>query len=380
MRSVFCFPLSTSHFKRMTGLYIHIPFCQARCHYCDFATYAGLNDRIPRYLAALAREMESFGGRRLETLFVGGGTPTVLEPDQWRGLMAGVRRNFGFAPGHEATVECNPESATPEKLSALGEQGINRLSFGLQAVQDFLLKRLGRLHDFAGFRRAHAAARAAGFRNINADLMYGLPGQSPAHWRETLRRVLDLGLEHVSAYALAVEEETVFRRQGIEADPDLQADMYEEASEILTRAGYVHYEISNFARPGFECRHNLRYWKNLPCLGAGLSAASYDGRTRRKNTEDLDLYLRAVEEGRSPVEEEAVLSDTERVGEDLMLSLRLKEGVRPSSRARELYGPVLDRFRSLGFLVSDPAGARFEPTLRGWRLSNRLFQELLSPA
>jgi oxygen-independent coproporphyrinogen-3 oxidase len=363
----------------MTGLYIHIPFCHAKCHYCDFAAYPGRAKEIPRYLAALAREIRTHHGKTLETLFVGGGTPSVLEPAQWKDLWGVVTETFLIKPGFEATVECNPESSSPEKLAALRELGINRLSFGLQASQDELLQRLGRLHDFARFRQVFHEARKAGFDNLNVDLMYGLPGQTLTHWQETLEKVFKLSPEHISAYALTVEEETVFARRRVETDDDLQADMYERAADLLTSAGYVHYEISNFARPGRECRHNLRYWRNLPCLGVGVSAAGYEDGVRRKNTEDIGGYIAAMEQGRSAVVEEERLSETERVGEDLMLSLRLKEGAEPAPLARELYGDVLERFRSLGFINQDPRSLRWIPTRMGWRLSNQLFSELLSP-
>jgi oxygen-independent coproporphyrinogen-3 oxidase len=210
--------------------------------------------------------------------------------------------------------------------------------------------------------------------------MYGLPGQTLADWRETLARVLELQPEHVSAYALSVEDGTAFDRQGVSTDDDLQADMYEAAAEELEAAGYRHYEISNFARPGRECRHNLRYWRNQDCLGAGVSAAYYVDGVRRKNTASITDYIAAVESGRRPVVEEDRLSEPERVGEDLMLRLRLREGARPDRRARDLYGPVLDRYRALGFLTQDTSSGRLQPTRLGWRLSNQLFRELLTPA
>ena len=362
----------------MKGLYLHIPFCQVKCRFCDFAAYPGLKAEIPRYLSALEREIRSLGGGPLETLFVGGGTPTALEAAQLSGLLGAVRGVFEIVPGFEGTVECNPESATAERLEALREGGINRLSFGLQAAQDRHLRALGRLHDFAAFEKAWRLARSIGFGNLNADLMYGLPGQTPAEWDETLDRVLALAPEHVSAYALAVEERTAFGRSGVATDGDFQAELYERAAERLESAGFVHYEISNFARPGRECRHNLRYWRNQDCLGAGVSAASYVGGVRRTNSAKVANYIETVEQGRPAWIEEVVLSEPERVGEDLMLALRLKEGAPVGPRARELYGPVLAKYEALGFLKLSEGRAR--PNLRGWLLSNRLFEELLSPA
>ncbi|MBI4396302.1 MAG: radical SAM family heme chaperone HemW [Elusimicrobia bacterium] len=364
----------------VTGLYIHIPFCGAKCHYCHFASFPGRLAEIPRTLAALHKEFQAHQGETIETLFVGGGTPTVLSPAQWRTLMGSVRQVFTLAPEVEATTEANPESAAPEVLSALRELGFNRLSLGLQAAQDRLLKRIGRRHSYAQFETCYRAARSAGFQNVNFDLMYGLPSQTLADWRETLDRALSLNPEHVSAYALTVEEATAFAHEGVEADDDLQADMYEAAADAFESAGYVHYEISNFARPGFECRHNLRYWRSQSYVGAGVSAAGYENGVRRKNTEDLTRYLSAMETGGSVIEEEVSLPEPERVGEELMLSLRLREGIKVSQRAMELYGDVLRRYRSLGFLTEDHETGVWRPTRKGWRLSNRLFQELLTPS
>jgi len=363
-----------------SALYIHLPFCRAKCRYCDFASFPDRAADIPRYLAALSLEMEAHRDKPLETLYVGGGTPTLLEPGQWRSLMSSVRRRFSLSGPCEATVECNPESVTREKLAALSAEGVNRLSFGLQSDRDEFLARLGRLHDVARFREAWALARSLGFSNVNLDLIFGIPGQTLADWKETLDRALEFSPEHVSAYALSVEEGTEFHRRGVKPDSDLQADMYEAAADTLESAGYVHYEISNFARPGFECRHNLRYWRNLPSVGVGVSAASYENGVRRKNTASLDDYLRAVESGRSPAVEEDRLPTDQQKGEDLMLALRLKEGMSLSPEMDRLYGGVLRRYQILGFLTFDPTANTVRPTRLGWRLSNQLFQELLTPS
>jgi oxygen-independent coproporphyrinogen-3 oxidase len=371
--------------SELTGLYLHIPFCRARCHYCDFATWTGREGEIARYLSALATELaglaRSHPGRRLATLFVGGGTPTLLSPDQWRGLARVVHELFPFAPDHEATVECNPESATDDRLTAFRGTGVNRLSFGLQTTQPALLRALNRVHTVETFGEAFRRARVLGFDNINIDLMYGLPGQSREDWRATLSRVVDWGPEHVSAYALSVEEDTVLHRRGVAPDDDRQADMYEDAADVLTAAGYEHYEISNFARPGRAARHNLRYWLNQECLGAGVSAAWYADGRRRHNTDDLENYLSAVEAGRSPVTETVSLSPGERAGEDLMLGLRLSGGVAPTAAQREGYGGALRRHAADGLLRSTRTDGveRWVPTRRGWRLSNRMFQDFLVP-
>ncbi|MBL0059556.1 MAG: radical SAM family heme chaperone HemW [Elusimicrobia bacterium] len=365
--------------EKSTGLYLHIPFCSVKCRFCDFAAYPGRLKDIPRYLAALAREIErrarEFPGRMLDTFYVGGGTPSLLEPSDWRGLMAGVRAGFSTDPPWEASLECNPDGVTAEKLAVWRELGINRLSFGLQSDEPSLLAALGRTHSWEDFQHVFRAARAAGFSNLNADLMFGLPGQTRAGWARTLGRVLELEPDHVSTYGLQVEESTYFHRSGVQADDDLQADMYEDAANALETAGFIHYEISNFARPGFECRHNLRYWRNQPCLGAGVSAAWYDGTTRRTNTEDLTAYMESVEKNGVYDAEAVQLGPDQREGENLMLALRLKEGVVPSAEALSLYGHVLYRSVREGLLLKE--GDRYGPTRLGWRLSNRIFVDLL---
>ena len=359
-----------------TGLYLHIPFCAVKCRFCDFAAYPGRRDDTARYLNALRRELKSKASRcALKTLYVGGGTPSLLEPPQWRDLLTDVRNCFDVSPDWEATLECNPDGVTEEKLEAWRSSGMTRLSFGLQSDEPTLLTSLGRTHSFEDFKNVFRAARAHGFTNLNVDLMYGLPGQTLAGWKKTLDRVLEMNPEHLSAYGLQVEESTYFHRSGVQADDDRQAEMYEAAADILESAGYVHYEISNFARPGFECRHNLRYWRNQDCLGAGVSSAWYDGAQRHTNTDDLTTYMESVEKNGTPDTEIVELTSDQREGENLMLGLRLKEGVCPTPQGQSLYGEVLDRHVQDGLLVRD--GHRYYPTRKGWRLSNRIFVDLL---
>jgi oxygen-independent coproporphyrinogen III oxidase len=369
-----------------TGLYVHLPFCRSKCPYCHFSSSAGRENDIPRYLSALDHELfaqstehraqSKQGPAILDTVYFGGGTPSILDVDQWRSLMNSIRRHCTIVPEAEITAEANPESAASQKLRELADLGVNRLSIGLQAVQDDLLRHIGRRHSYGDFMGAFHEARRAGFRNVNVDLMYGLPGQTRALWRESLRRVAELGAEHVSLYALTVEEGTPFYEQGVPVDDDLQADMYEEAAEHLTARGYAHYEISNFARPGFECRHNLKYWRNQDCRGAGVSAAYYAEGVRTRNTADLDDYLGRLERGRSPVDEELRLEGVKRRGEDIMLGLRLREGVRLEPDDVKAFGPALERFVREGLLIKE-GEAVYRPTRRGWLLSNRMFRELI---
>jgi oxygen-independent coproporphyrinogen-3 oxidase len=363
-----------------TGLYLHIPFCSVKCRFCDFAAFPGRKNDIPRYLQALKKDIsvlaENHPRRVLDTLYVGGGTPSLLDPEDWTALLAGVRDCFDVSPNLEASLECNPDGVTEEKLAAWRASGMNRLSFGLQSDDPALLTSLGRTHTYEDLVRVMGNARSQGFQNRNVDLMYGLPGQTVEGWINTLRRVLEMNPEHLSAYALQVEESTYYHRSGVQSDDDLQADMYETAADILESAGYRHYEISNFARPGFDCRHNLRYWRNQECLGAGVSAARYDGAQRYTNTDDLTSYMDSVLMDGRPRQETVSLSPDEREGENIMLGLRLQEGVCPSPRGQVLFGKVLDRSVRDGLLVRE--GDRYRPTRRGWRLSNQIFVDLLS--
>ncbi len=222
------------------GLYVHIPFCSRKCKFCHFAVYPGLLDEVPAYLDALEREMEMVGGRNLRTLFIGGGTPTVLTASRLRGLFSSIRRHFYLEPGCEITVECNPESSDAPRLEALLESGVRRLSFGLQAGQDRHLQASGRNHDFAGFVQSFHLARKMGFSNLNVDLIYGLPDQTLEEWDESIESVLALAPEHISAYALEIEDQTAYAAQEIETDDALQSEMYRRVSESLESSGYGH--------------------------------------------------------------------------------------------------------------------------------------------
>ncbi len=359
------------------GLYVHIPFCQVKCKFCDFAAYPGLLKEIPRYLSALEREIQAYRGIVIDTLYFGGGTPSILSSTEFNRLMNSIRSVFTLTSNFEASIECNPETVDAEKLETYRKNGVNRISFGLQVTQERLLKDLGRLHSFNQLKKVFTLAGEAGFKNLNIDLMYGLPGQSRADWKESLDQTLALSPDHLSAYALSIEEKTAFKKSGVEKDDDLQAEMYEVLCETLENTGFTHYEISNFARSGYECRHNLKYWKNQNCLGAGVSAAGYWDGARRKNTERVMEYMDAVECGKSPVIEEAILSEEDRIGEDLMLALRLKEGCTVSKVMRNLYGSIIDKYLDLGYLKME--GNKLCPTEKGWLLSNQMFQEFLTP-
>jgi oxygen-independent coproporphyrinogen-3 oxidase len=366
--------VSSGSLSEGLGLYVHLPFCHSKCHFCDFAMVVGAENRIDAYLTALQREAVSRGGGKLTTLFIGGGTPTALLPEQIDRLFALLKTVYDFSALTEASVEANPESSSNEVLQAYRRNGINRISFGLQATQPALLKSLNRLHSCDDFLSAYRRARQMGFANINVDLMFGLPGQTRENWMETLGLVSDLKPEHISAYALKVEMGTRFKKDGVQADDDLEADLYLDATRFLTGRGFRHYEISNFCQPGFESRHNLRYWLNQPTVGLGVSAASYLDGTRSKNTSQLNRYLDEWSGRGSTVRESVLLPAEKQELETLMLGLRLDEGV-SEEVVRGTHIAVFDQFLSRGLARVEQGRYRLTP--EGWLLSNRLFQELI---
>ena len=284
-----------------TSIYLHIPFCKHRCAYCDFNTYAGQESLIPAYVEALIKEIEFIGkyaGQRLEysTVFFGGGTPSLLTGPQIDSVMSALFSAFNVSADAEVTIEANPGTISPDKLDAIRKAGINRISFGVQSSNTEELRMLERSHDFFTVIEAVSTARKAGFNNLNLDLIYALPEQTLASWQTTVKRVLELQPDHISAYALTLEHGTPFGRWSQRGllplpNPDLAADMYEWAMEFLEENGYVQYEISNWAKddrrlttdhgqPSFACKHNLQYWRSLPYLGLGAGAHGYAGGKR----------------------------------------------------------------------------------------------------
>lgn len=290
------------------SLYFHIPFCIHRCAYCDFNTYAGRQALIPAYVDALCREIETvaknFPGTEVHTLFFGGGTPSLLAPRQFDRIFAALSAGFKILPRAEISLEANPGTVTLDSLRSLRALGFNRLSFGVQSFHPDELRQLERIHDPFDVFEAVTWARRAGFDNLNLDLIYGLPEQSLDRWSATLRWALSLAPEHLSLYALTIERGTPFGRWAARGllplpDPDLAAEMYERAGQVLEANGYVQYEISNWARPGFECRHNLQYWRNLPYLGFGAGAHGCFGGLRVANVLRVETYLRRLQSAAS---------------------------------------------------------------------------------
>lgn len=365
------------------GLYVHIPFCVRKCSYCDFLSAPAPLHRQAEYVRCLKREIAAFRGceRQADTIFFGGGTPSLLPAEWLEELLGELRRAFLVEPDAEITVECNPETVDEEKLSALKRAGVSRISFGLQSASDTELKLLGRIHSYGRFLEAYRAAERVGFANINIDLMSAIPGQTEASWEETLFRVISLRPAHISAYSLIIEEGTpFFDRQDELALPDEDEErrMYYRTEELLLQAGYKRYEISNYAKPFCECRHNLKYWTGGEYLGFGLGAASFSGGARYHNPSDMEEYCASCGDLAALKREEELLTRDQQMEEFCFLGLRLMEGIsleeflhRFGVPMESVYGKVLEKFLGLGLLMKN--GDRVALTARGIDVSNQVF-------
>lgn len=371
------------------GIYIHVPFCRSRCSYCDFATGAFEAALAESYVGALAREIESFDFdgalKEVDTIYFGGGTPSLLTPVQVSRVLDAVRRRFDVDARAEVTLEMNPGTVTPERLRALRERGVNRASFGAQTFDDRELKRLGRTHTADDTRRTFRELRAAGFDNISFDLIAGLPRQTLRAWERNLEEALALKPEHLSLYLLEVHEGTPLGEQIRQGrypvpDPDLAAEMYRLLVERARAAGYEQYEISNFCLPGFESRHNMKYWTGAPFYGFGNSAHSFDGRRLRwANERDARAYVKLLEEKGDAVVMREELDERGAGAEALFLGLRLlSKGVdlvehhtRYSLDVRADYAADLARFDEAGLIELDGDVLRLTPA--GALLSNEVF-------
>lgn len=394
--------LITHHLPSLS-LYLHIPFCQRKCPYCDFNTYAGREARYGSYAQALAADIAREGLNRetpqVPTVFLGGGTPTVLEPDHLQAIFAALHRGFRLLPGAEVTSEANPGTVDQSRFETLRRLGVNRLSMGVQSFDAGELGFLGRIHDAGEAKAAFGLARQAGFDNINLDFMFGLPGQRPETWSHTLDQAIDLSPEHLSLYSLIVEPDTplaswVERGQVAEPDPDLAADLYELACDRLAAAGYEHYEISNWAAgpmqadglPAFACRHNLVYWRNQPYLGFGPGAhSSWEGR-RWSVGRSVEHYIRAAVNQTPPHDYEEDIPPALAMGETMMVGLRLLGiGVsRADFRQRfgrdiaKVYPSELATLEQRGLIEVDQECVRLSQ--QGWLLGNQVFAAFLPDA
>jgi oxygen-independent coproporphyrinogen-3 oxidase len=371
------------------GAYLHLPFCVSRCGYCSFNTAPYAPAAMGRFLPALGREIALAGrapwaaARRLDTVFLGGGTPSLATPDEIAALLDGLRAAFGLEDGAEVTIECNPESATAERLRGYREAGVTRASFGVQSLDDAILRTLDRAHSADGARRAFEAARAAGLDDVSVDLIYGLPGLDSATWERTVRGVLAWGPEHLSAYGLTLDEGSLWRARGVTGlpDEDAVAAQYWRLAEVAAAAGLEHYEISNYGRPGHQARHNLRYWRRQEYLGLGPGAAGFLGEVRYINVKPVDRYAALLERGHTPLDSHERLTPRQELGERLILGLRLAEGIPAAwldERVRSEAGrlpELLASWRDGGLLVQ--RGDRVRLTEAGFLVSDALFAELV---
>lgn len=378
------------------SLYLHIPFCHTRCHYCDFNTYAGILPLREPYVKALLKEIALAGTmaqhadgpiRRSRTIFFGGGTPSLLTVAQITRLLNACFTSFAVDKDAEITMEANPGTLDKEQLQGIHAAGINRLSMGAQSFDAELLQTLGRIHTPEEITQAVEFARAAGFTSINIDFMFGLPGQRMQHWRDTLDRALDLRPEHLSLYSLIIEEGTPFHtwtHEGriVPGDEDLCADMYEYADERLRAAGYENYEISNWALPGHHSRHNLTYWQNLPYIGMGAGAYSTFGGRRFSNIREPLDYIKAVNMHRMPEAESEPVEREQEMSETAFLALRTAMGLHLPTFAQRFSQPfsqfVGNRLRPVegaGLLEYENEWLRLSQ--RGRLLGNEVFLRLL---
>jgi oxygen-independent coproporphyrinogen-3 oxidase len=357
------------------GLYVHVPFCLTRCGYCDFNAYAGMDHLAPRYVRALFLEAElaapAWEDVDVVSVFLGGGTPTTLAPADLKALVAHLRARFGVTDDAEITTEANPDTVDAARLEALRSAGIERLSIGAQSFDPTVLAALERVHAPDAVRRAFAAARRAGYENVNLDLIYGADGETLDSWERTMLETVDLGPEHVSAYALTIEPATPLGRKVASGrvpapDPDLQADMFAAACDVLGSSGYRHYEVSNWAKPGFECRHNLGYWERRPYLGLGAGAHSYRDERRWWNIRPPEEYMSHLEAGELPVGGDERLEPSDAYLEEVFLRLRIMEGI-PTAWVDPA---TAEPFLETGLL--ELAGDALVPTERGMLLLNEL--------
>lgn len=381
--------------RRKLELYIHIPFCVKKCAYCDFLSGPASRERIEEYIQALKKEIESYRkfaeDYEVSTVFFGGGTPSLLSSEQMEMIMGAIKHIFLLQENAEITMEANPGTVTEERLKAYKKAEINRLSFGLQSAKNEELTILGRIHTFEEFLESYEIARKAGFSNINVDLITAIPKQTLESWEETLTTIIELEPEHISAYSLIVEEGTPFAElygedgkwEEMLPDEEEERNMYRKTEEMLQRAGYHRYEISNYAKRGYECRHNLGYWDRTEYLGLGLGASSFLNQTRFHNTEDMERYLKNAKEHENIHEEIEHLKVQEQMEEFIFLGLRKMKGIAETEFAEafgtdiwECYGKNIRRVIQNGLLEQENGYLRL--TKKGIDVSNYVFAEILS--
>ena len=375
----------------MAGLYLHLPFCSSKCPYCSFVSFAGMEQVMPRYTKAVELELAMQGHQVkeavIETVFIGGGTPTILPTGLLLALLDAIRKNFSLSAQAEISIEANPGTVTRESLTRLLHAGINRISLGIQSFNDLELYMLGRRYRQSVARQAVLSAKAAGFDNLSIDLIYGVPGQTPETWRQTLEESLSHEPQHLSCYQMTIEDGTPFadmmERGEIALPGEEDIEMMDEMTvEVCRSAGLRHYEISNFTRSGRECRHNINYWRNGDYYAVGSGAVNCIAGRRQRRIEDPVAYCRMVENGRSPVIEEENLDRESSFRESVVIGMRMLDGVcradlvdRYGIDVQEYYGGLLGKLQGGGLIELSPTHLRL--TDNGRRVANTVLAELV---
>lgn len=374
------------------ALYIHIPFCEKKCNYCDFLSFPKCSDDLKRrYVEAMKKEvvLKKKNTTPLKSIFFGGGTPTCLSGGLFLQLIEAIKEHFILAEDVEISTEANPGTVDYEKLSILKNAGVNRISFGVQTFDEKLLKRIGRIHSPKCVYDTFSLARKVGFSNINLDLMYGLPGQNLEQWEETLQKTIDLNPEHISLYQLKIEKNTPLGKElksgKIEIfDDEIALEMYKLARKILSEKGYEQYEISNFAKKGYRCIHNQVYWRNEPYFGLGLGAHFYEPPVRYANVGTINEYIDNLEKGKLPPIEKEMQDINLQMSETMFMGLRLIAGVdlkrfeeRFKKRAEEVFKKPIAKCSNLGLIEIEGEKLRF--TEKGLYIGNLIFEEFLLP-
>ncbi|CEH33169.1 radical SAM family heme chaperone HemW [Romboutsia lituseburensis] len=380
----------------MLGLYIHIPFCISKCNYCDFNSYKLDLDLKKRYLDDLEIEMKLYNEdikknnikNEISSVFIGGGTPSILNSNEIRKIFSTIKNNFNIKQDAEITMECNPGTLTKEKLITMKEVGVNRLSIGLQAVQDYHLKSIGRIHSYDEFVKNYKEAKEVGFNNINVDLMYALPNQNFEDWKESLQKIVNLNPSHVSAYSLILEEGTklydMYENNEFEViDEDTDINMYNYTISYLKENGYNQYEISNYSKSHFECEHNILYWKCGHYIGVGPGASGYIENYRYNNVESLDEYHSKLSENKKPLSNLEKLSIEDKIQEKIFMGLRMNEGIKFEDFRNEFkidfkekYSKQITDLKNKKLINESITGISL--TQKGREISNSVFVEFIN--
>ena len=376
----------------MLGLYIHVPFCVQKCNYCDFNSFKIKGNDKKEYLNAIEKEMklysDEFKNKQFDSVFFGGGTPSILNIEELKRLVGSVFENFNIKKTAEVSMECNPGTINKEKLIHMKELGINRLSIGLQAIQNHHLKYIGRIHSYEEFEKNYLEAKEVGFDNINIDLMYALPNHKKEEWKESLDKIISLNPSHISAYSLILEEGTkLYEMYDNEEfsllDEDTDIEMYNYTINKLKENGYNQYEISNYSKEYKECKHNIIYWKCDNYLGLGPGASGYIGDIRYNNISDLNEYNHKISQNIKPIEEETILSEKDKIEEFIFMGLRMNEGIslkvfkeRFNISIEDIYKEPIEKLIDSKLLELDKDNLKL--TQKGREISNTVFIEFIN--